>query len=196
MFTAGIFSRRAAIARSLDPCASARSNPRPCAEPAHRPGARQQLTELAQARRAAVAAERRVLHAVQLEQVERLRVVARGHLDLVAGRAQAGDDRPEHEHVRRRRHVDPDLHSERRRREARDFRWAQPSIFIASRRREGLARAEAVSGDFGSWRARGARNGTSFAVAWLRWRLDRPRSIRRGPSGRIPLTHLRVRTGG
>ena len=60
-------------------------------EAAHRAGAREQRAQLAQPRRAAVAAERRVLDAVQLEQLERLRVVARGHLDLVAlPRAAAG----------------------------------------------------------------------------------------------------------
>ena len=58
-----------------------------------------------------MAADRRVLHAVQVEQRLGLRVVARGDLDLVALRAQALDDRAQHEHVRRRAHVDPDVSS-------------------------------------------------------------------------------------
>ena len=48
---------------------------------------------------------------VELEQLDRLCVVARGDLDLVAARAQELDQRPEHEHVGRRRHVDPDPHA-------------------------------------------------------------------------------------
>ena len=42
---------------------------------------------------------------------ERLRVVARGDLDLVAALPQDRDQRPEDEHVRARRHVDPDPHA-------------------------------------------------------------------------------------
>ena len=57
-----------------------------------------------------MSAEHRRLEAVQLEELQRLRVVARGDLDLVAALAQQSDQRPEHEHVRRRGHVDPDLH--------------------------------------------------------------------------------------
>ena len=52
------------------------------------------------------------LEPVQLEQLQRLRVVARRDLDLVAAPAQDPDQRPEDEHVRARRHVDPDSHSE------------------------------------------------------------------------------------
>src|SRR6185295_18217464 len=40
---------------------------------------------------------------------QRLRVVAGGDLDLVAPLAQELDQRPEDQHVRRRRHVHPDL---------------------------------------------------------------------------------------
>ena len=58
-----------------------------------------------------MAADRRVRHPVQLEQRLRLRVVARGDLDRVALRAQALDDRAQHQHVRRRAHVDPDVAS-------------------------------------------------------------------------------------
>src|SRR5439155_4878775 len=38
------------------------------------------------------------------------RVVARGHLDLHPALAQQPDQRPEHQHVRRRREVDPNAH--------------------------------------------------------------------------------------
>ena len=95
-------TRRFARKREIEPAA--------LAEAAHGPRPGHELAELAQSRRAAVMAECLVLHAVQLEQVERLRVVTRRHLDLVPGRAQPRDDRPEHEHVRRRGHVDPDFH--------------------------------------------------------------------------------------
>ena len=47
---------------------------------------------------------------MQLEELECLRVVARRQLDLGAPVAQDPDQRPEHEHVRRRGHVDPDPH--------------------------------------------------------------------------------------
>ena len=79
-------------------------------ELAHRARTGDQRAELAQARRTTVLPERGVLHAVQLEQGQRLRVVARGDLDLVSPLAQPPDDRPEHHGVCRRGHVDPDLH--------------------------------------------------------------------------------------
>ena len=66
-----------------------------------------QRAELAHARSAAVLADGGVLDAHALEQPERLRVVASGDVHLVAARAQALDDRPEHERVRGRRHVEP-----------------------------------------------------------------------------------------
>ena len=50
------------------------------------------------------------LEPVQLEQLERLRVVARGDLDLVAAAAHDLDERPEDEDVSRCRDVDPDAH--------------------------------------------------------------------------------------
>ncbi len=76
---------------------------------------------LAEPGAAAVAAEHFGLDPVELEELERLRVVARGDLDLVAPLAQDPDQRPEHEHVGRRRHVHPDTHqpsSTRRKRTA------------------------------------------------------------------------------
>ena len=70
------------------------------------------LPRLLQPRPAAVPPDHRVgLEAVQLEQLERLRVVARRDLDLVAAPAHDLDQRPEDEHVRRRGDVDPDLHA-------------------------------------------------------------------------------------
>jgi len=57
-----------------------------------------------------MAPELRVRDPVELQQLERLRVVASGHGDLVPALLEDLDDRPEHEHMRRRRHVDPDPH--------------------------------------------------------------------------------------
>src|SRR5207253_6649488 len=54
-------------------------------------------------------ADDRRLEPVQLEQLERLRIVAGRDLDLVATLAEETDQRPEDEHMRRRRHVQPDL---------------------------------------------------------------------------------------
>ena len=51
------------------------------------------------------------LDRVPLQELERLRVVACRDLDLVAALAQQRDQRPEHQHVGRRRDVDPHLHS-------------------------------------------------------------------------------------
>ena len=80
------------------------------AEAGHRRGAGAKPCCLAQPRGAAVAANRRVLHPVQLEQRLRLRVVARGHLDHVPLRTQPLDDRAQDQYMRRRAHVHPDLH--------------------------------------------------------------------------------------
>jgi hypothetical protein len=55
-------------------------------------------------------AEQRCGNPVTLEQLDRLCVLARGDLDLGALLTQQRYQRPEHEHVRRRRHVDPDPH--------------------------------------------------------------------------------------
>ena len=49
------------------------------------------------------------LETVQLEQLLRLRVLPRRDLDVVPLLAQDRDQRPEDEHMRARRHVDPDL---------------------------------------------------------------------------------------
>src|SRR5437762_12669304 len=51
-----------------------------------------------------------VLDAVQLEELERLRVVPRRHLDLLPALRQEGDERPEEEHPGRARDGDPDAH--------------------------------------------------------------------------------------
>jgi len=50
------------------------------------------------------------LEPVQLEQLEGLRIVARGDLNLVAAPPQELDQRPEDEDMGRRGHVHPDLH--------------------------------------------------------------------------------------
>ena len=81
--------------------------PGPAAKAAEPGGER---ASLAEPRPAAVAAEHLGLDPVELEQLERLRVVARRDLDLVAPVAQDPDQRPEHEHVGRRGHVHPDPH--------------------------------------------------------------------------------------
>ncbi len=80
------------------------------AEAQHPGGAGAEPVGLAEARGAAVPADRRVREAVQVEQRLGLSVVARGHLDRVALVLQALDDRAQDQHVRRRAHVDPDLH--------------------------------------------------------------------------------------
>ena len=111
MFASGTPSARAASARSLEPWASARSKERPRPKRSIAGGARPEPVGLLDPGGAAVAADRRVRHPVQVEQGLGLGVVARGHLDRVALRPQPLDDRAQHQHVRRRAHVDPDLHS-------------------------------------------------------------------------------------
>src|SRR5207248_3127342 len=59
-------------------------------------------------RTAPMAAEHLGVDPVQLEELKRLRVLPRRDLDLVAALPQELDERPEHEYVRRRGHVDPD----------------------------------------------------------------------------------------
>src|SRR5439155_3634366 len=68
------------------------------------------LPRLLEARAAAAAADHLRPEPVQLEQLERLRVLAGGDLDVVAALAHELDQRPEHEHVRARGHVYPDSH--------------------------------------------------------------------------------------
>ena len=53
---------------------------------------------------------RGVRDAVQREQLERLRVVARRHLDLVAPGPENADQRSEERHLRRVRDIDPNAH--------------------------------------------------------------------------------------
>ena len=77
---------------------------------AHRPRPRDQLPEFARPAGAPVAAECLGLDPVHPQQPEGVGVVAGGDQDLVAGGPQPGDDRPEHQRVRRRGHVDPDAH--------------------------------------------------------------------------------------
>jgi hypothetical protein len=79
-------------------------------ELAHLSRARDQGGDLARAALAAVAPERRVLDPEHVEQLERLRVVPRRHLDFVALLAQTGDDRTKHQRMRRCRHVNPNPH--------------------------------------------------------------------------------------
>ena len=54
--------------------------------------------------------DRRRRHPVTLDQLQRLRVLARRDLHLVAAREQQLDQRPEDERMRARGHVDPDAH--------------------------------------------------------------------------------------
>src|SRR5262245_1355025 len=48
---------------------------------------------------------------MQLEQLDRLRVLARRDFDGVAALLEQGDQRPEERHLRRVRDVDPDAHA-------------------------------------------------------------------------------------
>ena len=102
--------RRAVIVSSCEPCASAMSKSRPFAQRLQRAEPVRHLPRLLEARAAAVPADHLGGQAVQLEQLQRLRVVARRDLHLVAALLEDPDQRPEHEHVRARGHVDPDLH--------------------------------------------------------------------------------------
>ena len=77
-------SRRAVSVSSCEPCASATSKSRRFAHFLQRAEAVRHLPRLLHARAAAVPADHLRLEPVQLEQLERLRVVARGDLDLVA----------------------------------------------------------------------------------------------------------------
>ena len=104
-------SRRAVIVSSCEPWASARSKSRGRAHLRSACSRACSCRALPGPRPAAVVADHRCLHAVRLDQLDRLRVVARGDLDLVALLAQQLDERPEDERVRARRHVDPDLHA-------------------------------------------------------------------------------------
>ena len=58
-----------------------------------------------------MAADDLVLEPEPVEQLEGLPVLARGDLDVVAGVAQALDDRPENERMRGGSAVDPDPHA-------------------------------------------------------------------------------------
>ena len=81
-------SRRAVIVSSCEPCASARSKPRPRAH-ARSACSRERICRALPSRRpAAVVADHRRRHAVRLDQLQRLRVVARRDLDLVALRLE------------------------------------------------------------------------------------------------------------
>ena len=94
---------RAVREREVEVARSSRSGAAPEA-PGHRPC-------LAERAGAAVRGPDDVVRdPVQLEQLERLRVVAGGDLDVVAGLASSAQQRPEERHVRRVRDVDPDAH--------------------------------------------------------------------------------------
>jgi hypothetical protein len=80
-----------------------------------RPGAQRlqppaHLACLAEGRPSAVMADHGRLHPVRLDQLQRLRVVARGDLDLVTLRLEQLHERPEDERVGARGEVDPDAH--------------------------------------------------------------------------------------
>jgi hypothetical protein len=68
------------------------------------------LPRLAEAGAASVVSDHRRPHPVLLDQLQRLRVVARRDLDLVTARLEQCHERAEDERVRARGHVDPDLH--------------------------------------------------------------------------------------
>ena len=112
------------------------------------------LPRLAEPRAAAVMPDRRRGHAVALDQLQGLRVVARGDLDLVAARLEQLDERPEDERMRARRHVDPDAHQrspaddvrERARRGCMPSTWRSCQSVNASRPQ--------------SWRERSSRPAT------------------------------------
>jgi hypothetical protein len=57
-----------------------------------------------------VVAEHLGFDPVQLEELQRLRVIAGGHRDLVSALSHELDQRPKHKDMRGRRHVDPDPH--------------------------------------------------------------------------------------
>src|SRR5438132_7406066 len=80
------------------PCPAAQ-----CAQP------RGERTRLAEPRSSTMPADDRRLEPVQLEQLQRLRIVAGRDLDLVATLVEETDQRPEDEDMRRRRQVQPDL---------------------------------------------------------------------------------------
>ena len=83
----------------------------PLREAVERAEPSEERTRLAEPPRAAVpGAHHLVRDAVQLEQLERLRVLARRHLDLVALSLEQADQGPEEGDVRRVRDVDPDSH--------------------------------------------------------------------------------------
>jgi hypothetical protein len=54
-----------------------------------------------------VAPDQRRSYAVKLEQLDRLRVFPRRDLDLVTALAQEPNQRPKHQHVRRRSYIHP-----------------------------------------------------------------------------------------
>ncbi len=96
---------------SLEPWPIARSK---CRRAANRTSCQERSTRpagLVGQRGAAVVADRVVADPEPLAELERLREVARGDLDLVALLLEAPDDRRQHEHVRRVGEVDPDLHA-------------------------------------------------------------------------------------
>ena len=68
------------------------------------------LPRLAEPRPAAVPPDHLGLDPVQLKELERLRVLPRGDLDLVTAAAQELDQRPEDEDMGRRGHVHPNPH--------------------------------------------------------------------------------------
>ena len=129
-------SRRAVIVSSCEPCASATSKSRPLAQRRSAPQPRAQLPRLADARPAAVVADHRRRHAVLLDQLQRLRVVARRDLDLVAARLEQLDERPEDERMRARRHVDPDPHASDDSRAETSRRDALDVALVPERERE------------------------------------------------------------
>jgi hypothetical protein len=80
------------------------------AEAAHLGRALDEPHQLADPGGAAMLSDERVLHSVQVEQLQGLRVLTRRDQHRVALRPKAIDDGPEHEDMRRPAHVGPDPH--------------------------------------------------------------------------------------
>src|SRR5579862_5545365 len=70
---------------------------------------------LPRARRTSVPADEEVLHAVAIQDPERLCVVTRGDRDFVSGGAEALNNRTKDDRVRGSSHVEPNPHPGRRR---------------------------------------------------------------------------------
>ena len=85
---------------------------RPASETVQLGRALDQGENLPRARGAGVAADRDVIHPVAVQVPQRLRIVPRGDLDLVAGRPQPRDYWSEDHRMGRSGHIEPNPHAE------------------------------------------------------------------------------------